>query len=480
MNEIADEIVQSGGIENYLYKQQCKSLLRFLTCGSVDDGKSTLIGRLLYDSYQLYDDQLLALRNDSKTVFQSSNDQLNFAALVDGLHDERAQGITIDVAYRYFSTKSRKFIIADTPGHEQYTRNMATGASTSDLAILLLDARKGIRDQTRRHTFISILFGIRNFIIAINKMDLVDYDKNVFENIRRDYLAFIESFTMKLNIYFIPISALVGDNIIRRSQYMSWYGGSTLIQLLDTIEIMEPMYHSQFLRFPVQCVNYDHMDFRGYSGTVASGRLCVGKKIKVFPSGAISVIRRIVTFRKDLENAVAGDPVTVVLEHDLDINRGDIFLDVDDNILPVNSAQVDVVWMSVQNLSKGIIFNVQIAHKRIGTCVKRLHYQIDINNSTYLMVDHLPLNSIGLVDLVFDESMILDPYSYSPVTGSMIFIDPYTNCTIGAGMVRLPLHGIVKSGKYTTFELELHALIRRHFPHWGMNDLLMENCDVSS
>ncbi len=300
---IAGEIAQSGGVENYLKTQQNKGLLRFLTCGNVDDGKSTLIGRLLHDTRQIYEDQLSTLQNESKKI-GTQGEKLDLALLVDGLAAEREQGITIDVAYRYFSTAKRKFIIADTPGHAQYTRNMATGASTSTLSILLIDARKGVQEQTRRHSFISTLLGIRHLVVAINKMDLLDYQQEIFESIQQDYLHFAQQLPRDLTIEFVPISALEGDNVVSPSLNMPWYTGKTLLALLEDAPVKFKLgAKSQRLRFPVQYVNRPDLDFRGYSGTVSSGSLYQGQQIKVLPSGQRSTIKRIVTFDGDLTQA---------------------------------------------------------------------------------------------------------------------------------------------------------------------------------
>ena len=316
---LAQQIANEGGVEAWMIAQQHKSLLRFLTCGSVDDGKSTLIGRLLHDTRQIYEDQLSSLHNDSKR-HGTQGEKLDLALLVDGLQAEREQGITIDVAYRYFSTEKRKFIIADTPGHEQYTRNMATGASTCELAILLIDARKGVLDQTRRHSFISTLLGIKHLVVAINKMDLVDYSEETFTRIREDYLTFAGQLPGNLDIRFVPLSALEGDNVASQSESMPWYSGPTLLEVLETVEIQRVV-DAQPMRFPVQYVNRPNLDFRGYAGTLASGRVEVGQRVKVLPSGVESNVARIVTFDGDREEAFAGEAITLVLTDEIDISR---------------------------------------------------------------------------------------------------------------------------------------------------------------
>lgn len=468
---IAQQIADEGGVEAYLHAQQHKSLLRFLTCGSVDDGKSTLIGRLLHDTRQIYEDQLSSLHNDSKR-HGTQGEKLDLALLVDGLQAEREQGITIDVAYRYFSTEKRKFIIADTPGHEQYTRNMATGASTCDLAILLIDARKGVLDQTRRHSFISTLLGIKHLVVAINKMDLVDYSEETFNRIREEYLTFAEQLPGNLDIRFVPLSALEGDNVASSSDNIAWYSGPTLLEVLETVEIRRTV-DTQPMRFPVQYVNRPNLDFRGFSGTVASGCVKVGQRVKVLPSGVESSIARIVTFDGDLPEAFAGEAVTLVLKDEIDISRGDLLLDAQDVLPSVQRAAVDVVWMAEQPLAAGQSYDIKVAGKKTRARVDGIQYQVDINNLTQREVDALPLNGIGLVDLTFDEPLVLDKYQENPVTGGLIFIDRLTNVTVGAGMVREPnTEATAVSSEFSAFELELNALVRKHFPHWGARDLL--------
>ncbi|ANI81490.1 sulfate adenylyltransferase subunit CysN [Kosakonia oryzae] len=468
---IAQQIANEGGVEAYLHAQQHKSLLRFLTCGSVDDGKSTLIGRLLHDTRQIYEDQLSTLHNDSKR-HGTQGEKLDLALLVDGLQAEREQGITIDVAYRYFSTEKRKFIIADTPGHEQYTRNMATGASTCDLAILLIDARKGVLDQTRRHSFISTLLGIKHLVVAVNKMDLVEFSEEIFENIRQDYLTFAEQLPGNLDIRFVPLSALEGDNVASQSEKMPWYSGPTLLEVLETVEIQRVV-DTQPMRFPVQYVNRPNLDFRGFSGTLASGVVSVGQRIKVLPSGVESTITRIVTFDGDLQEAAAGEAITLVLKDEIDISRGDLILDAQETLPAVQRASLDVVWMAEQPLLPGQSFDIKVAGKKTRARVDAIQYQVDINNLTQRQVESLPLNGIGLVDLTFDEPLMLDAYQQNPVTGGIIFIDRLSNVTVGAGMVRdVHIEQTTSASEFSAFELELNQLIRKHFPHWGARDLL--------
>ncbi|WP_421671746.1 sulfate adenylyltransferase subunit CysN [Rahnella sp. EDr1-12] len=470
-NAIAQQIAEQGGVEAYLHAQQHKSLLRFLTCGSVDDGKSTLIGRLLHDTRQIYEDQLSSLHNDSKR-HGTQGEKIDLALLVDGLQAEREQGITIDVAYRYFSTEKRKFIIADTPGHEQYTRNMATGASTCDLAILLIDARKGVLDQTRRHSFIATLLGIRHLVVAVNKMDLVEYSESVFEQFKQDYLDFAQQLPTDLDIKFVPLSALEGDNVATPSDKMSWYTGPTLLDVLETVNIIN-IREQQPMRFPVQYVNRPNLDFRGYAGTLASGSIRVGQKVKVLPSGVESTVARIVTFDGDLQEAWAGEAITLVLADERDISRGDMLVDANETVKSVQNAKVDVVWMAEQPLSVGQSYDIKVGGKKARARVENIDYQVEINSLTQRVVETLPLNGIGLVELAFDEPLVLDNYQSNAVTGGIIFIDRLTNVTVGAGLVREALEQVYQeSDKYSAFELELNILVRRHFPHWGARDLL--------
>lgn len=468
---IAEQIKQQGGVEAYLLAQQQKGLLRFLTCGNVDDGKSTLIGRLLHDTRQIYEDQLSVLQTDSKRI-GTQGEKLDLALLVDGLAAEREQGITIDVAYRYFSTQKRKFIIADTPGHEQYTRNMATGASTCSLSILLIDARKGVQEQTRRHSFISTLLGIRHLIVAVNKMDLVEYSEAVFEKIKQDYQKFATELPVDLKIWFVPISALDGDNIVNESSQLPWYQGETLLQILETVQV-QPKASEQALRFPIQYVNRPNLDFRGYSGTLSSGIVKVGQSVKVLPSGQISKVKEIVTFDGIQDFAIPDEAITLVLEDEIDISRGDLIVTENDTLQCSREALVDIVWMSEQPLVQGQQLDIKIAGKRSRAKVENIQYQVDINNLTQKVATELPLNGIGLVELSFDEPLLLENYQQNAETGGMILIDRLTNVTAGAGLVREVTERFTEQNdNFSEFEIELNQLIRRHFPHWGARDLL--------
>ncbi|VFP83361.1 sulfate adenylyltransferase subunit CysN [Candidatus Erwinia haradaeae] len=462
------DIVDQTITEAWINKQKNKQLLRFLTCGSVDDGKSTLIGRLLHDTKQVYEDQLVSLQSDSKR-HGSQGERLDLAFLVDGLQAEREQGITIDVAYRYFSTDRRKFIIADTPGHEQYTRNMATGASTCDLAILLIDARKGVLNQTRRHSLISTLLGIKYLIVAINKMDLVDYSQDKFHEIQKDYLHFSTQLPHDIHIHCVPISALEGTNVAGPSGQIPWYTGSTLLEMLETIEINREI-DTQSMRFPVQYVNRPSLDFRGYSGMLSSGKLRIGQLVTVLPSGIQSTVARITTFDGDLHHAVPGEAITVVLKDEIDVSRGDLLIDSKETLIPVRAVSIDVVWMSETPLITGNSYDIKLAHKTTSIRIINIEHQIDINNLTKHSSTELSLNAIGRIDIIFDELLPAEPYAKNKITGSMIIIDRINNATVGAGMIHKILSDplTAKSTNQVSFEIELHALIRRYFPHWGV------------
>lgn len=470
MNSSVEAQLEELGIEGYLKQHQYKSLLRFLTCGSVDDGKSTLIGRLLHDSKQIYEDQLAAVHNDSQRV-GTTGERPDLALLVDGLQAEREQGITIDVAYRYFSTQKRKFIIADTPGHEQYTRNMATGASTCDLAVILIDARKGVLDQTRRHSFISNLLGLKHFVVAVNKMDLVDYSQQRFEEIRDEYLEFSKKLQGETDIQIIPLSALEGDNVVEPSPKMAWFEGSPLLEILENVDVDQDKEIGEF-RFPVQYVNRPNLDFRGFAGTIASGSVKVGDEVKALPSGKTSKVARIVTFDGDLEQAQAGLAVTLTLEDEIDISRGDLIVLENAQVESSNHLLADVVWMTEQPLQPGRDYDVKIAGKKTVGHVEAIRHQYDINNlSTHSAVE-LPLNGIGLCEWTLTESVALDDYLASQDTGGFIIIDRLTNVTVGAGLVRESLSSVeVKTSDISAFELELNALVRKHFPHWEAKDI---------
>ncbi|MCG9785631.1 sulfate adenylyltransferase subunit CysN [Vibrio mediterranei] len=469
MNSAVEAQLAELGIEGYLNQHQHKSLLRFLTCGSVDDGKSTLIGRLLHDSKQIYEDQLAAVHSDSQRV-GTTGEKPDLALLVDGLQAEREQGITIDVAYRYFSTQKRKFIIADTPGHEQYTRNMATGASTCDLAVILIDARKGVLDQTRRHSFISSLLGLKHFIVAVNKMDLVDFSQQRYEAIRDEYLTFSENLGKDINIQMIPISALEGDNVVDLSNNMDWYQGEPLLDLLEKVDIDQEKQNGDF-RFPVQYVNRPNLDFRGFAGTIGSGEIQVGDEIKALPSGKTSRVERIVTFDGDLSRAFAGQAVTLTLGDEIDISRGDLIVKQDAKVVSSNRLLADVVWMTDEPLAAGKSYDIKIAGKKTQGQLEGVRHQYDINTLKSFDTDALPLNGIGLCEWSLTESVAVDSYDAVQDTGGFIVIDRLTNVTVGAGLVREALAEEQRSPqeRMGAFEKELKALIMKHFPEWDAN-----------
>jgi len=419
-------------IDAYLDQHENKELLRFLTCGSVDDGKSTLIGRLLHDSKMIYEDQLAAIQSDSKKV-GTTGEELDLALLVDGLQAEREQGITIDVAYRYFSTAKRKFIIADTPGHEQYTRNMATGASTCDLAIILIDARHGVQVQTRRHSFIVSLLGIKHTLVAVNKMDLVDFSEERFEQIKKDYLEFASGLGLK-DIHFAPISALKGDNVVNPSEHMPWYTGESLMETLESVEIAGDANFDE-LRFPVQYVNRPNLNFRGYCGTLSAGIVRPGDEVTVLPSGKSSKVKSIVTFDGELEEAFAPMAVTLTLEDEIDISRGDII--VHSNQVPETHSRFNahLVWMSEQPLQAGRNYEIKLSTTRTAGRVSAIHHAIDVNTLQQSPTASLGLNEIAQVEIQLETPVVADDYSRHKGTGSFIIVDRLTNATVAAGMV---------------------------------------------
>ena len=435
MAHISDLIATD--IEQYLKAHEHKSLLRFITCGSVDDGKSTLIGRLLYESKMLFEDQLAAVEADSKK-WGTQGEQLDFALLVDGLAAEREQGITIDVAYRFFSTDRRKFIVADTPGHEQYTRNMVTGASTADVAVLMVDARKGVLTQTRRHSYLVSLIGIRHIVVAINKMDLVDYQENVFRKIVEDYRAFAGQIGLD-SVTFIPMSAFKGDNIIEPSDRMPWYHGSTLMAYLETVEVDETRLQAQPFRLPVQWVNRPNLDFRGFAGTLASGTVKVGDRIRVQPSGKESAVARIVTMDGDRTSAIAGESVTLTLADEIDISRGDVISTVDAPCGSADQFEVTLVWMHDEPMFPGRPYLLKIGAKTVTATVTEIKYQVNVNNLDHMAAKKLELNAIGVCNLSVDRQIAFDAYTDNPDTGCFILIDRLSNNTVGAGLIHFAL-----------------------------------------
>ena len=422
----------STDINAYLAQHERKELLRFLTCGSVDDGKSTLIGRLLHDSKMIYEDQLAAVKADS-VKSGTTGGEIDLALLVDGLQAEREQGITIDVAYRYFSTSTRKFIIADTPGHEQYTRNMATGASTCDLAVILIDARHGVQVQTRRHSFIASLLGIKHIIVAINKMDLVNYSEQTYQQIKQNYQDFAEKLDLN-DLYFLPISALDGDNVVNRSKNMPWYTGKPLMESLESIEIGSD-HNFVDARFPVQYVNRPNLDFRGFCGTVASGIFQPGDNITVFPSGKTSKIKSIVTYEGDIQKAFPPMAVTLTMEDEIDISRGDLITHSDNSPIVSDTFQAKIVWMTEKALTPGRQYYIKLATRQVSGSVSRINHRIDVNTLEQSSVDKLQLNEIGLCTVAVNAPVVFDPYKKIKGTGAFIIIDRLTNVTVGAGMI---------------------------------------------
>ena len=469
-------------IKAYLKEHENKQLLRFITCGNVDDGKSTLIGRLLHDSKGIFEDQLENIKKDSKKN-NSTDNEFDLSLLVDGLQSEREQGITIDVAYRYFTTPKRKFIIADTPGHEQYTRNMATGASTADLAIILIDARYGVQTQTKRHSFIAKLLGIHHIVVAVNKMDLVDFSEEVFENIKRDYNEIIEYLPHHndLNIEFIPISALDGDNILTISPKCSWYKGLPLMQLLDQTEIHKQ--ESSSFRLPVQYVVRPHLNFRGFSGTISSGSISVGDEITVLPSRKTSKVKSIVSndikdlrpIGKDevvetIQTAFAPMATTITLEDEIDISRGDMIVKSSDIPKVSNHLSAMVVWMDETPLKLNQNYIIKRATSVLNGAFNSIEFKKNINTFEEIDATQLALNDIAKCTISLDREIAVDPYHENRYTGSFIIIDKYTNSTVGAGMIVSSIEGFAhleeEKKVYTQAEIELNEFIRRNYPQW--------------
>ncbi|MDN6314571.1 MAG: sulfate adenylyltransferase subunit CysN [Halomonas sp.] len=467
-------------IEQYLHEHENKDLLRFITCGSVDDGKSTLIGRLLHDSKMIFEDQLAAITQASKTS-GTTGDSVDLALLVDGLQSEREQGITIDVAYRFFSTDKRKFIIADTPGHEQYTRNMATGASTASLAIILIDARYGVQTQTRRHSFIADLLGIEHLVIAVNKMDLAGYSEARFNEIVAEYQAFAENLNAP-DIRFVPLSALEGDNVVNQSEHTPWYfapshghSGETLLSILESVELSRDRNLTQ-LRLPVQYVNRPNLDFRGYCGTLAAGIVRPGQQVKALPSGKTATVERVVTYDGDLEAAYPGQAITLTLDDEIDISRGDWLVAASEEVPLSNAFSADVVWMHEDALTPGRLYDFKLATRDLSGQVCRIDYQVDVNTLEHHATDSLALNAIARCEIELTAEIPVDDYRQSPGTGSFIVVDRLSNVTVGAGMIRGVLAaGDANAAEQTTdwaaFERDLNALVRKHFPHWEARDI---------
>jgi bifunctional enzyme CysN/CysC len=432
----------ASDIAGWLREQEHKELLRFITCGSVDDGKSTLIGRLLYESKQIFDDQLAALESDSKR-HGTQGEEIDFALLVDGLSAEREQGITIDVAYRFFASEKRKFIVADTPGHEQYTRNMVTGASTADLAVLLVDARKSVLTQTRRHSYLAELVGIRRFVLAVNKMDLVDYDRAAFDGIVADYAAFAAQVGIS-DWIAIPVSGLKGDNVIRRSEATDWYDGPSLLEYLDTVEIDADADAVKPLRMPVQWVNRPDQHFRGFSGQIASGRVRPGAEVRILPSGRVTRIDRIVTAGGDLAEAVAGQSVTITLTEEVDCSRGDVIATAGDPPEVADQFEATIVWMDEHELLPGRGYWMKTGTQTVTAMVQHPKYKVNVNTLEHLAAPTLELNEIGVATVSTDREIVFEHYAVegsSPnrMLGGFILIDKLTNATVACGMLHFAL-----------------------------------------
>ncbi len=451
-------------IDAYLAQHQNKELLRFITCGSVDDGKSTLIGRLLYDSKMIFEDQLAALEADSRKS-GTQGQEIDFALLVDGLAAEREQGITIDVAYRFFATEKRKFIVADTPGHEQYTRNMVTGASTADAAVILIDARKGVLVQTRRHSYLAHLLGIKNLVLAVNKMDLVDYDQDIFDNIVSEYGEFaaeigIESFTA------IPISGFRGDNITDApSANIPWYGGRALIAHLENIEIATNAAQEKPFRMPVQWVNRPNLDFRGFSGLISSGIVKKGDPVRIVPSGKNSTVKSIVTLDGELDEAVAGQSVTILLDDEIDCSRGDVIACADDPPEISDQFESTIVWMSGEALKPGRGYWLKLATQTVSVSVQEPKYEININTMERLAAKTLELNAIGVAEVHTDKPIVFEPYADSRALGGFILVDKITNATVAAGMLHFSLRRAANvHWQATTITREEHGLLKNQTP----------------
>jgi len=458
------EALIAEDIDAYLAQHQNKELLRFITCGSVDDGKSTLIGRLLYDSKMIFEDQLAALEADSKKSGTQGQD-IDFALLVDGLAAEREQGITIDVAYRFFATEKRKFIVADTPGHEQYTRNMVTGASTADAAVILVDARKGILVQTRRHSYLAHLLGIKNLILAVNKMDLVDFSQETFDSIARDYGKFaaeigIESFTA------IPISGFRGDNITEApSANMPWYDGPALIAHLENIEIAATAAQEKPFRMPVQWVNRPNLDFRGFSGLISEGSIKPGDPVRIVPSGKNSIVKSIVTLGDTLDEAVAGQSVTITLDDEVDCSRGDVIAAAGDPPQVSDQFETTIVWMSDEALKPGRGYWLKLASQTVSASVSEPKYEINVNTLEHLAAKTLELNAIGVAEVHTDKPIVFEPYADSAALGGFILVDKITNATVAAGMLHFSLRRAANvHWQPTTITREEHALLKNQTP----------------
>jgi bifunctional enzyme CysN/CysC len=464
----SDQELIRQDVRSWLAQQEAKELLRFITCGSVDDGKSTLIGRLLYESKQIFDDQLEALESDSKR-HGTQGERIDFALLVDGLSAEREQGITIDVAYRFFASAKRKFIVADTPGHEQYTRNMVTGASTADLAVLLVDARKGVLTQTRRHSYLAQLVGIRRVVLAVNKMDLVDYDQAAFDAICADYRLFAEKVGIK-DWAAIPVSGLNGDNVMTRSDATAWYTGPSLLEHLDTVPLDADLDAGKPMRLPVQWVNRPNQNFRGFSGQIASGTIGPGAEVRVLPSGRLTRIERVVTLDGDVSEAAAGQSVTVTFEDEIDCSRGDVIAAAADPPEASDQFEATIVWMTDDELLPGRGYWMKIGTQTVTAMVQEPKFEVNINTLEHLAAKTLGLNSIGIAELATDREIVFEPYvvegsSPNRALGGFILIDKLTNATVACGMVHFALRRALNIHRqHLEVSRETHAALKGQTP----------------
>ena len=455
----------STDIDSYLLQHEQKGLLRFITCGSVDDGKSTLIGRLLHDSKMIFEDQLAAITQESKTIGKAGEGELDLALLVDGLASEREQGITIDVAYRFFSTDKRKFIIADTPGHEQYTRNMATGGSTAQAAVILIDARYGVQTQTRRHSYICHLLGIRHLIVAINKMDLVENSEQRYLEIVEEYKAFAAEIGIQTASY-IPMSALKGDNVVNRSEKMDWYTGPTLTQWLETVNVDQDFPY-KFTRLPVQVVVRPNLNFRGFAGTLEAGHLQTGQEITVLPGGRKTTIKDIYVAGKQVDYIDKNQAVMVTTNDEVDISRGSMIVAGPSPLLS-KRADAEIIWMAEEPLKPGKEYLIKCGTLKTPGRIENIQHKTNVNTLEKDKAPVLGLNEIGCAVVNVNEALIFDPYTTLRETGSFIIIDRLTNVTVGAGMLRGKTEGdIMHAGReYTDAERALNAYVRAHFPEW--------------
>ncbi len=432
------EALIAEDIDAYLDTHQHKTMLRFITCGSVDDGKSTLIGRLLYDSKMIFEDQLAALESDSKKS-GTQGQEIDFALLVDGLAAEREQGITIDVAYRFFNTEKRKFIVADCPGHEQYTRNMVTGASTADLAVILIDARKGVLVQTRRHSYLCHLIGIKNLVLAVNKMDLIDYDQAKYDEIVADYAHFAATIGIE-NFTAIPISGFKGDNITSApSDNTSWYEGPSLVEHLETVEVLSSVAVNKPFRMPVQWVNRPNLDFRGFSGLIATGAVKPGDSVRVLPSGKTSTVKSVVTFDGDLDRAVAGQSITLTLADEIDCSRGSVLAVAENPPEVADQFEATVVWLADEDLHVGRGYWLKLGTQTVTATIQAPKYRVDVNTMEHFAAKTLSLNDIGVAEMLADKPLVFEPYSESRALGGFILVDKVTNATVAAGMLNFSL-----------------------------------------